>query len=231
MIVRRKLTHIIALLLCLFTSAELYAQPAVLLQKKPYTWMVGISWTAVEDDGRGFCQTFDVAQSWNYEYYPSRLVIDRYFKYGLSAELSLAYVNYRSGKLINGAENRRGVFFATDLNCKYSFYPLISQGWLDPFVSLGVGLTQRTAMPNQTTLTGNFGVGVNLRIYRGLGFQLQTSGKFAFTGGFFDDNYFQHQAGFIYKFNSSSPHRENFNRKRYKWTNKKVRYKGNKRGG
>lgn len=222
----------VTLLILLFITNNLKAQPQALMNRKPYSWMIGLSWTAVEDDGRGLCQPFDVAQSWNFEYFPTRIFVDKYFKHGLSAEFSVAFVNYRLGKLINGFTDRRGVFLGMDLNAKYSFYPLISQGWIDPYVSLGVGITQRTALPQISNVTANIGIGVNLRIYRGLGFQLQTSGKVALTGGFFGDgNYLQHQAGLIYKFNDRSPRRENFSKKRYKWTNKKVRYKGNKRGG
>ncbi len=224
--------HAVLLFTFLFVTNCADAQPYVLGNRKPYSWMIGISWTAVEDDGRGLCQPFDVAQSWNYEYFPTRIMVDKYFKYGLSAEFSGAYVTYKPAKLINDTIGRSGVFLALDLNCKYSFYPLITPRWLDPYVSLGIGMTQRTSMPGVTALTGNVGVGVNLFFYRGLGFQLQSSGKFAFTGGALaGGNYLQHNVGFVYKFNSGARGRENFNKKRYKWTNKKQKYKGNKRGG
>lgn len=194
--------------------------------------MIGVSWTAVEDDGRGLCQPFDVAQSWNYEYFPTRIMVDKYFKYGLSAEFSGAFVTYRPAKLINDTIGRSGVFLALDLNCKYSFYPLITPRWVDPYVSLGIGMTQRTPMAGVSALTGNIGLGVNLFFFRGLGFQIQTSGKFAFTGGTLaGGSYMQHNVGLVYKFNSGARGRENFSKKRYKWTNKKQKYKGNKRGG
>lgn len=229
---RKTLLHAVLLLSLLFVTHAVDAQPYVLGNRKPYSWMIGVSWTAVEDDGRGLCQPFDVVQSWNYEYFPTRIFVDKYFKYGLSAEFSGAFVNYRAGKLINDSINRSGVFLALDLNCKYSFYPLITPRWLDPYVSLGIGMTQRTAMPGITSLTGNVGLGVNLFFYRGLGFQLQTSGKLALTGGAASGgNYVQYQAGLVYKFDSGARGRENFNKRRYKWINKKQKYKGNKRGG
>lgn len=229
---RKTLLQAVLLLSLLFVTHTVDAQPYVLGNRKPYSWMIGVSWTGVEDDGRGLCQPFDVAQSWNYEYFPTRIFVDKYFKYGLSAEFSGAFVNYRAGKLINDSINRSGVFLALDLNCKYSFYPLITPRWLDPYVSLGIGMTQRTSMPGITSLTGNVGVGVNLFFYRGLGFQLQTSGKLALTGGALSGgNYVQHQAGFVYKFDSGARGRESFTKKRYKWTGKKQKFKGNKRGG
>lgn len=231
--IQKTILHSVLLVTMLLLSNFVDAQPFAFTNRKPYTWMIGISWTAVEDDGRGLCQPFDVNQSWNYEYFPTRLFVDKYFKYGLSAEFSGAFVTYRAGKLINDSINRSGVFLALDLNCKYSFYPLITPKWLDPYVSLGIGMTQRTAMPGVSALTGNVGLGVNLFFFRGLGFQFQTSGKFAFTGGALaGGNYLQHNVGLVYKFNSGNRGSDNFNKKRYKWTGKKVKFKGgNKRGG
>lgn len=230
--IQKTTRHTVLLFILLFITNFVDAQPSVLENRRPYSWMIGVSWTAIEDDGRGLCQPFDVNQSWNYEYFPTRIFVDKYFKYGLSAEFSGAYVTYRAGKLINDSINRSGVFLALDLNCKYSFYPLITPRWVDPYVSLGIGMTQRTMMPGVSCVTGNVGIGVNLFFFRGLGFQLQTSGKFAFTGGALaGGNYLQHNAGFVYKFNSGSRGRENFNKRRYKWISKKMKYKGNKRGG
>ncbi len=224
--------HAVLLFMLLFITNQVDAQPYMLTDRKPYSWMIGLSWTAVEDDGRGLCQPFDVAQSWNYEYFPTRILVDKYFKRGLSAEFSGAYVTYRAGKLINDSINRSGVFLALDLNCKYSFYPIVTPRWLDPYVSLGIGMTQRSMMPGVSSVTGNAAVGVNLFFFRGLGFQIQTSGKFALTGGTLaGGNYLQHNLGFVYKFDSGIRGRDNFNKKHYKWTNKKQKYKGNKRGG
>lgn len=217
-------------LLLAFTKS--FAQPAPTLYSKPYSWMVGLSWTAVEDDGRGLCQTFDVAESWNFEFFPTRIFVDKYFKYGLSAEFSAAFVRYRPGKMVNRMNTVTGVFFNIDLNAKYSFYPIIRQKWIDPFVSVGIGVTQRTVMPQSASLQANVGLGVNFKIYAGLDFQLQTSAKFTFMGGAAaGGSFLQHQAGFLYKFNAARGSRHNFGSKRYHWTNKKVRYKGDKRGG
>lgn len=230
--IQKTLLHSVLIATTLLLTQFADAQPYALQYRKPYTWMVGVSWTAVEDDGRGLCQMFDVNQSWNYEFFPTRVFVDKYFKYGLSAEFSGAFVKYRAGKLINDSTNRSGSFLAFDLNCKYSFYPLITPKWVDPYVSLGLGITQRTAMPDITTVTGNIGLGVNLFFFRGLGFQLQTSGKVALTGGFFGKgNYLQHQAGLVYKFDSGIRGTTNFNKRHYKWTSKKMKYKGGKRGG
>lgn len=223
---------IIVLILLTFSSASLWAQPLAWMGKpKPYKWLVGVSWNAVEDDGRGFCQMFDVTQSWNMPAYPTRLVVDRYFKHGLSAEFSGAYNRYLAGKLINDSTNRSGMFLSFDLNAKYSFYDLQQTTWLDPYVSLGVGITQRTAIPQVLCPTANIGAGVNIWIYKGLGIQLQTSAKFGLAGKLFAENdYFQHSAGIVYKFKGDRKSNE-FNKKHYKWTDKKQRYKSGRKKG
>lgn len=222
----------IALILFIFSFAPLWSQPLAWMGKpKPYKWLVGVSWNAVEDDGRGFCQMFDVTQSWNMPAYPTRLVVDRYFKHGLSAEFSGAYNRYLAGKLINGSTNRSGMFLSFDLNAKYSFYDLQQTTWLDPYVSLGVGITQRTAIPQVLCPTANIGAGVNIGIYKGLGIQLQTSAKFGLAGKLFAENdYFQHSAGLVYKFKGDRKSND-FNKKHYKWTDKKQRYKSGRKKG
>lgn len=225
--------HRILLLFCLiFQLSVSYGQPLGYGPKpKPYIWMVGVSWDAVVDHGRDFCQPFDVNQSWNYEVFPTRIMLDRYLKNGLSVEFSGAYANYRAGKLINGETNRSGMFLSFDLNCKYSFFNLIRPNWLDPYTSLGVGFTQRTAMEVPFALTGNIAFGVNFYIYKGLGIQLQTSGKFGITGYNDGTSYFQHTAGLVYKFTPKKRQSNEFSKKRYKWTKDKEKYKEPRRKG
>lgn len=222
----------IVLILFAFYLSPLWSQPLAWMGKpKPYKWLIGVSWNAVDDDGRGFCQAFDVAQTWNMPSYPTRLVVDRYFKKGLSAEFSGAYNRYLTGKLINDSTNRSGMFLSFDLNAKYSFYDLQSTTWFDPYVSLGVGITQRTAIPQVLCPTVNVGAGVNLWIYKGFGVQLQTSGKFGLAGKLFGENdYLHHSAGFVYKFKGERKSNE-FTNKRYNWTHKKQRYKSGRKKG
>lgn len=199
---------------------------------KPYNWAFGLGWNFVEDDGRGFCQPFDVNQSWNGLPYPTRLTVDKYLKYGLSAEFAGAYNNYKLGKLINDTTNREGMFLSFDLNCKYSFYNMMGGTVLDPYASLGFGLTQRNAMADRYCLTGNVAFGINFWLWKGLGINLQTSGKIAVTGEFFGPgNYAQHSVGLVYKIQGGNGRNNNFNKKHYKWTTKRQKYKAGKKGG
>lgn len=193
--------------------------------------MLGISWSAVEDDGRGVCQLFDVKQSWNATSFPSRIFIDRYFKYGLSAEFAGAYTEYTAGKLINDSTDYEGLFLSFDGNCKYSFYNLLGIPWLDPYTSLGIGLTQRNAFDKPYTFTANVSLGANFWVYKGLGIQLQTSGKIGITSPFFKDgDYFQHSIGLVYKFQPAKGN-SGFNHKQYKWTHKKTKFKSSRKSG
>lgn len=209
-------------------SFTVFSQPTYWYGKpKPYKWLVGIGWSAIEDDGRGLCQPFDAAQSWNAEVFPTRLLIDRYLKYNLSAEFSGAYTMYKAGKLINDSINRAGLFLSFDLNCKYSFFRLVGVKWLDPYVSLGIGLTQRTALPQLYTGTINVGLGANFWFYKNFGLQLQTSGKIGIGGA--GSSYMQHSASIVYKVVPQKRSYNSFSKKRYGWIQSKQRYKGKRR--
>ena len=221
-------------LLLLFAGFPSFAQPLSWMgETKPYKWMFGIGWNAVDDDGRPFCQPFDVNQSWNYQYYPTRLTVDRYLKRGLSVEFAGAYNNYTAGKLVNNSTNLNGLFLSFDLNCKYSFYNLLRTDWLDPYASLGVGGTYRDAYPTTFQPTLNAALGVNFFFYRGFGLQLQTSGKFGINADFYTTtaNYLQHSVGFVYKMTPSTQQKGQGDKKRYGWTKKKYKYKAGKKNG
>jgi hypothetical protein len=201
-------------------------------QKKPYTWQFGIGWNGVVDHGRMFCQPFDVKQSWNLPVFPSRVMVDRYLKNGLSVEFAGAYNQYGSDKLINGMTGQSGLFISADLNCKFSFYQLIQVKWFDPYVSMGFGGTYRNNYDPAFTTSANISLGVNFWAYRNWGVQLQSSAKFGLTAEPFTShaNYLQHTASIVYKL----PERRNrgtFHKKHYKWTKSRQKYRGSKRGG
>ena len=215
----------------LLISVQATAQPLSWMgESKPYKWMFGIGWNAVDDDGRAFCQPFDVKQSWNYLPYPTRLNVDRYLKHGLSVEFAGCYNTYTAGKLINDSTNLSGLFLSVDFNCKYSFYNFMPVNWLDPYASLGVGGTHRDAYRTTFQPTLNAAVGANFFFYRGFGIQLQTSGKFGITSDFYstDADYLQHTIGFVYK-TTTQQRKGQGNKRRYGWTKKKYKYKGGKK--
>lgn len=223
----------LAFLCCfLLTGTTLFAQPLWWMgQKKPYKWQFGLGWNAVDDDGRAFCQPFDVKQSWNLPVFPSRIMVDRYLKKGFSIEFAGAYNNYLDTKLINDTVGLSGVFISTDLNAKLSFYQLIGLPWLDPYVSLGIGATDRQSMYPKTFLpNANASLGVNFWVWRNWGIQLQTSAKFGITSGFPNDesDYLQHTAGIMYRVVDRNHFHSSPHKKRYKWT-KSTKYKGGRK--
>lgn len=229
-VMQKALVIRICTFLFFLTSLIGFSQPLSWMGKpKPYKWMIGASWFAVEDDGRGFCQPFDIQQSWNSKSYPTRFFVDRYFKHGLSAEFAVGYTTYSNGKLINDSLNYQGFFLSVDANCKYSFYTLFNQKWLDPYTSLGIGMTQRSAFSNAYTATVNVGIGANFWIYKGFGIQAQTNGKIGLASPFLhNSDYISYSLGIVYRFQESKP-RNTFSQKHYKWTTKKTHYKDPKK--
>jgi len=223
------------LLIVIVSSAQsALAQPLHWMgQKKPYKWQFGLGWNAVDDDGRDFCQPFDTKQSWNAPPFPSRLLVDKYLRKGFSLEFAGAYNNYKQGKLINDSTNRSGLFISADLNAKLSFAPLLyPMKWLDPYVSMGLGMTHRDAYDQTVVGTLNVSLGVNFWIYRNWGIQLQSSAKFGINGNFYTTNsdYLQHTASIVYKLPDRRD-RGSFQKKQHKWTKKRPKFKGARRAG
>ena len=212
--------------LFLLISYQSGAQPLSWIPRKnPYKWMLGIGWNVVDDDGRAFCQPFDAKQSWNYQLYPTRLNADFYLRKGLSIEFTGCYNQYKAGKLINDSTNVSGLFLSFDANVKYSFYSFfLPSKWFDPYVSLGLGGTHRDTYETTFQPTFNAAIGANFWIYRGLGIQIQTSGKFGITGDFYSTHadYLQHTAGFVYKFQPRRRVNNDFSKKHF---SKKVKAK------
>ena len=125
--------------------------------------MIGVHWTAVDDDGNKFGNLFDVSNSWNIKPFPTRFTLDRYFVYGWSVEMAASYAAYTPEKLVNDSTGREGINLSIDFNAKYSFYNLYapSARWIDPFILAGVGFTYRTGTADPYVPTVNLGGGIN----------------------------------------------------------------------
>jgi hypothetical protein len=226
-----KLQRILTFLFVLVACNSVFAQPYSWMGRKaPYKWAFGIGWNAVDDDGRDVCQPFDVKESWNMPAFPTRIVVDRYLKKGLSVEFAGAYNQYQSDKLINDTTGLSGLFISTDLNCKYSFYQLLDIYWLDPYASLGIGGTHREVFENPFKGTLNVSLGVNFWITNRWGIQLQSSGKLGISGDFFSGNtdYIQHTASIMYRI-PQKQYKGTFHKKQHKWTSQKPKYRSGRR--
>jgi len=225
---------LIPFLLFTFIWCNAFTQPYKTIKKyTPYDWMVGISWSVVEDDGRPFTGMFDVGSSWNYLLYPTRISVDRYLQYGWSLEGIATYNRYYSGKLINGQTDISSFFISGDINAKYSFSNLYvpKLKWFDPFVVMGLGYTFRNnANSSAHVPTVNLGAGMNFWIYGGFGIQLHTNAKFGVFPKVWktSTNYLQHSAGIVYRWNKGGRSKGPSDKKRHKWTRDKQRHKQQK---
>ena len=203
---------------------------------KPYKWMFGVSWAAIDDNGSKFTKLFDVKNSWNLLPYPSSLTVDRYFKYGWSMEFGATYSKYKLGKLINDSTNFQGTFFNFDASAKYSFSQLYAPRaqWLDPFLTAGIGYTYRQEGAATHAPTVNLGGGVNFWLYKGIGIRLQSSAKLGVYPGFWDtpENYLQHTAGLVFKVGAGKNNRnKDFQRQKNQWIHKGGKRYKPKKGG
>lgn len=194
---------------------------------KPYSWMIGVYWNAMEDDGYRYEKLVDFNNSWNMPVFPSSINVDFYLKKGMSIDIVGSYNQYNVGKIINLDTNRNGKAAALSAHFKYSFGFLMRQQIIDPFVFGGVGYTGREAVWPQNMLSGNVGAGVNVMMWRGLGIQIRTTGKVGLLPEVYTTtfDYMHHHFGLIYKFPEMRGGYNNFHKRKYKWGHKNYRYR------
>ena len=219
----------------IFLSFGAYAQPYKTIKPfKPYKWMVGLHWTAVDDDGNKFGNILDVKNSWNIKPFPTRFTLDRYFVYGWSAEMAISYAEYTESKLVNDSTGRTGMNLSIDFSSKYSFYNLYAPRarWIDPYIIAGIGFTYRTGTADMYVPTVNLGGGINFWIINQLGIQLSSNAKFAVYPKFWDtkSNYLQHNIGIVFRTPDNPKYKNPNSKKQHKWTKKQPK-KYKKKGG
>jgi hypothetical protein len=219
----------------ILTSFGAYAQPYKTIKPyKPYKWMIGVHWTAVDDDGNKFGNVFDAANSWNIKPFPTRFTLDRYFVYGWSVEMAASYVEYTPDKLVNDSTGREGINLSIDFNAKYSFYNLYAPRarWIDPFLLAGIGFTYRTGTADPYVPTVNLGGGINFWITNWFGVQLSSTAKFAVYPKVWNtkSNYLQHNAGLVFRTPDNAKHKNQNNRKQHSWTKKQPKKLKRRRG-
>ena len=220
----------------IFISFGAYAQPYKTIKPyKPYKWMVGLHWNAVDDDGNKFGNIFDVSNSWNIKPFPTRFTLDRYLVYGWSVEMAASYAAYTSDKLVNDSTGREGINLSIDFNAKYSFYNLYAPRvrWIEPYLIAGIGFTYRIGTADAYVPTVNLGGGVNFWIVNWFGVQLSSTAKFAVYPKVWDtkNNYLQHNAGLVFRTPDNAKHKNQNSRKQHKWTNKQSKKINRRKGG
>ena len=191
---------------------------------KPYTFMFGLYWNIVDDDGNRTETVTHIRDVWNVSPIPAAINVDYYFKKGWSAEALLSYNQYKENKVINGSKGKSGHFLSFDLNVKYSIGYLLEQQRVDPFLMMGLNYTGREVKP-KNMFGSNVGVGFNIMIYEGFGIQWRSTAKIEIVPEFYDvsGGYLHHHFGFIYKM----PERargNNFSKPKFKWIKAKPKY-------
>ena len=191
---------------------------------QPYTWMVGAGWNFVDNDGRSHSHILDIKTSWIANYYPSYISVDRYLKKGFSVELSGGFNQFTERKMVNEAYHA-GHIYSADLHAKFSFYKFLQpMKWLDPYVGLGIGLTQVATVNTEMYPTANGIVGVNFWI-KNFGIRSQGAAKFGLTSDIYnnDKNYIQYSAALLYRFPKRYATKSHYSKPRHKWTKDKSR--------
>lgn len=206
-----------------------FAQPAAMQRKKnPYKWMFGLSWSVIDDDGYAFSKLVDVTGSWHYEYFPSKLMIDRYIRKGWSFEGAGSFNRYNPDRLVNQEMDISGSIISLDFHLKYSFNRFFRRAkWFDPYISSGLGATYRTVGDVALAPTVNVNFGANFWFARKWGVQLQTAGKLALVADIYNSHadYLQHSLGIVYRIDPKKKSSNSFTKQRHQWAHEKQRFK------
>lgn len=216
--------HLIILLILAFTFSKASAQ-----ELKPYTFMVGLSWNAIDDDGDPYSNLLRFTPRWNMIPLPTSASVDYYLKKGMSVEALVNFNRYIGSNIVNGETGEKGLIFNTDINFKYSFGSLMEQPYFDPFIFIGASYTMRPIVRIRNMVSPNIGVGFNVMFTDYIGIQFRAAAKVAVHPVIYyhESNYLHYHAGVIYRFGSHNLDGR-FGGRRHKWTTKKYKTKRQK---
>ncbi|MEX1190737.1 MAG: hypothetical protein WED10_01875 [Brumimicrobium sp.] len=211
---------------CLSIGGSASAQTYV--GDKPYTYMAGIYWNIVEDDGNPYDGIFGIADNWNMIALPTSLSFDYHLEGGWSLEALMNFNRYNPSNNLNRDINNQKFFFNFDVNGKYAFGQLMEQPYWDPFIFVGASYTLRPPEIWRHMLSPNIGVGFNVFIKENIAIQLRSAAKIGVAPEFFThhSNYLHHHFGVVYVMDAM-PWNQDFSKKKYNWLFKKPKWKGN----
>lgn len=195
------------------------AQPnKIITNKDNYNWMFGASWMMLDDDGAE-TNPFNFSQ-YHSAPYPSRFFVDKYLYNGWSVEGSICFQSYDSTKYVNDSLRINGSLFGIDVHSKYSFYKLLGRSWVDPYVLVGGGVTNRQLEDRNTakamSISANIGGGINFWVSNNIGIQLQSVAKFSLNDFMGPSNYMAHTAGVVIRLEKSNGEGNDFAKSKYK---------------
>jgi len=196
---------------------------------QPYMWMVGVGFSALDNDGRPHAHLLDFNNPIITPSIPNHLFVDRYYDYGFSFEGSASFNGFNSITLDNSLYPKRNLF-TLDFALRYSFYDQIDGAeWFDPYVGIGLGLSLLDMdsrinhfylIPTVNALAGinfwfgDFGTGVG-----DFGLRIQGSYKFGTLKNYriADVSYRQYTLNLIYRFEIGEKRDDSFRKPKYKW--------------
>lgn len=182
-------------------SAQNKSKFVRILQKT--VWTAGLHGVVIDDDGKPFKALFNVADSWNFLPYPTRVTLEGYVDKGVSIEGGFTYSKLKKGKTV-GSDDKKRVADATllsfDASAKYDLNEIIGDTkFFSPYAIGGLGYTYRNVPGTKSAVTLNFGLGFTVWFYKGFGFNAQSMAKFALPMS--SSNYLMHSVGVVYRFN------------------------------
>lgn len=195
-------------------------------KREKLSWIFGLGWNIVDDNGSPFKKLFAAKSSWSIPFYPSQLSAEVIRKHGLSYGATFCFNRYKSGKLINSEIiGGRYFFFSWDAFAKYHLNEHITtmKKQYDPYFLLGAGYTLRFIRPYNSTFTFNVGAGVNIWFTEKWGINLQTIGKIGVRSPFLRNgsNYMHHSFSVVYIIDNSPEKKYSKIKPRYKWVHDK----------
>jgi len=205
---------------------DMNSSPVKRGRREKLSWIFGLGWNAVDDNGMPFKKLFAFRSVWNIPFYPSQLSAEIIGKEGFSYGAIFNYNRYKSGKQINSEiVSGRFMFFSFDAFAKYHFKEHVEKmnKRYDPYLPIGLGYTLRFISPYNSTFTFNVGAGINIWFTSKWGMNLQTVGKLGLRSPFLHNgsNYMHHSGGVVYIIDNSPRKKHSFVKPRYKWVHDK----------
>ena len=217
-LLKMSLINLLTLLFLVLNMISIAQPNKIITNKDNYNWMFGASWMMLDDDGAE-TNPFNFSQ-YHSAPYPSRFFVDKYLYNGWSVEGSICFQSYDSTKYVNDSLRINGSLFGFDVHSKYSFYKLLGRSWVDPYVLVGGGVTNRQLEDRNTakamSISANIGGGINFWVSNNIGIQLQSVAKFSLNDFMGPSNYMAHTAGVVIRLEKSNGEGNDFAKSKYK---------------
>lgn len=224
-----KKRHILIVLLALFALLNAVASDGLDInpdmkgkgRKQKKSWILGVGWNAVDDNGTPFKKLFALRKAWNIPWYPSQLSAEILGDEGWAWGGIFNFNMYKGNKIINGtAAGGSFPFISIDAFAKYHLNNKLNiKKRYDPYIPMGAGYTLRFIAPYRHTIMVNFGLGINIWMTPKIGLNLQTMAKFGCRSPFIKtgSNYLQHSGGLVYMIDNTTRKKHSMTKPRYKW--------------